>query len=199
MALTIEQIQENITNKDDIRQIINQLADYVQANPGGGSPGGTSILSATVELTDAQIKALEGSPIEIVAAQVGKIIMPSLALLSSNCLSDYTNINANSKIRVLASGGSAYMEAYNQTDGAVTLLLAPTANLGDTKAFQFITPSQTTTAVSNTQTGGFTNLTSEYENRNLLLGFTNSGGGVLTGGNAANTLKVTVYYVVVDL
>lgn len=36
MALTIEQIQDNITNGGDIRQIINQLADYIQANPGGG-------------------------------------------------------------------------------------------------------------------------------------------------------------------
>lgn len=40
MALTIEQIQTNITNKGDVREIINQIADYIQANPGGGSPGG---------------------------------------------------------------------------------------------------------------------------------------------------------------
>lgn len=32
MALTIQQIQANITNKTDQREIINQLADYIEAN-----------------------------------------------------------------------------------------------------------------------------------------------------------------------
>jgi hypothetical protein len=40
MALTIEQIQQNITDKHDAREIINQIADYIQANP-GSSPGGS--------------------------------------------------------------------------------------------------------------------------------------------------------------
>lgn len=37
--MTIQQIQEMITNKGDVREIINQLADYIQANPGGGGGG----------------------------------------------------------------------------------------------------------------------------------------------------------------
>lgn len=44
MALTIEQIQSNITEKRDVREILNQLADYIQANPSGG---GSSVESVT--------------------------------------------------------------------------------------------------------------------------------------------------------
>lgn len=40
MAKTIQQIQAMITNGYDVRQIINEIADYLQANPGGG--GGVS-------------------------------------------------------------------------------------------------------------------------------------------------------------
>lgn len=37
MALTIQQIQNNITSKNDQREIINQIADYLEANLGGSS------------------------------------------------------------------------------------------------------------------------------------------------------------------
>ena len=37
MSLTIQQIQDNITNKTDAREIINQIADYIESNPSGGS------------------------------------------------------------------------------------------------------------------------------------------------------------------
>lgn len=43
MSKTIEQIQEMITNKADAREVINEIADYLQANPGGSS-GGTGTL-----------------------------------------------------------------------------------------------------------------------------------------------------------
>lgn len=56
MALTIQQIQNNITNKQDAREIINQIADYLESNPGGG---GSSYLVYTARLnqlgTDAPV------------------------------------------------------------------------------------------------------------------------------------------------
>lgn len=39
MAKTIEQIQEMITTKYDIREVINEIADYLQANQGGSGGG----------------------------------------------------------------------------------------------------------------------------------------------------------------
>jgi alanine dehydrogenase len=43
MAKTIQQIQDMITAKYDIREVINAIADYLQDNPGGGGVtiGGT--------------------------------------------------------------------------------------------------------------------------------------------------------------
>lgn len=36
MAKTIAQIQSMITNKADAREVINEIADYLESNPGGG-------------------------------------------------------------------------------------------------------------------------------------------------------------------
>lgn len=44
MAKTIQQIQEMITLGYDIRQVINEIADYIQANPGGGSAGNLDLI-----------------------------------------------------------------------------------------------------------------------------------------------------------
>jgi hypothetical protein len=41
MAKTIEQIQTMITNKADAREVINEIADYLQDSGSGGSGGVT--------------------------------------------------------------------------------------------------------------------------------------------------------------
>jgi hypothetical protein len=46
MAKTIEQIQTMITKKYDAREVINEIADYLQENPGGGGSGGGTILQS---------------------------------------------------------------------------------------------------------------------------------------------------------
>jgi hypothetical protein len=53
MAYTIEQIQTFINEKgNDARQLINMVADYLQANPPGeSSPGGSSYLVYTALLS----------------------------------------------------------------------------------------------------------------------------------------------------
>jgi hypothetical protein len=43
MAKTIEQIQTMITNKADAREVINEIADYLQDSGSGGSGGGVTI------------------------------------------------------------------------------------------------------------------------------------------------------------
>lgn len=55
MALTIQQIQDNITNGGDLRQIINQLADYIQANPGGGGGAATSLTLTSPDTTEWEV------------------------------------------------------------------------------------------------------------------------------------------------
>jgi hypothetical protein len=39
MAKTIEQIQQMITDKADAREVINEIADYLEANSGSGGSG----------------------------------------------------------------------------------------------------------------------------------------------------------------
>lgn len=51
--MTIQQIQDRITNKGDLREVINLLADYIQNNPGGGS----SYLVYTANLTQSGTNA----------------------------------------------------------------------------------------------------------------------------------------------
>lgn len=50
MAKTIDQIQTLITEKYDAREIINEIADYLQANPSGGG-GAASYLVYTAILS----------------------------------------------------------------------------------------------------------------------------------------------------
>lgn len=48
MAMTITELQAFIDEKPDVRSIVNEIADYLQANPGGGGGWGTSGTIATL-------------------------------------------------------------------------------------------------------------------------------------------------------
>lgn len=48
MAMTITELQNFIDEKPDVRSIVNEIADYLQANPGGGGGWGTSGTIATL-------------------------------------------------------------------------------------------------------------------------------------------------------
>jgi hypothetical protein len=55
--MTIEQIQAAIDSKaNDPRQLINMIADYLQANPGGGSPGSSYLVyTASISQTSTDV------------------------------------------------------------------------------------------------------------------------------------------------
>jgi hypothetical protein len=55
MAKTIEQIQNMITAKYDIREVINSIADYLQGSGSGGSGGGVILQSPDTTLWQVQI------------------------------------------------------------------------------------------------------------------------------------------------
>lgn len=198
--MTIEQIQEMITNKGDVREIINQLADYIQANP-GGAPGGDQLLqSATVTLTDAQIKALPTTEVEIVAAPgADKMIYPVyfIAIITTAAGGEYTNISADAYINLETDTGhygiitgnhagvlNGVSRSLGTADNVGLVLAGPMQNGYYSSNFGALIPDDTQTIIS-------------LGNKALRLNMVNSGN--LTGGNAANTLKVTVYYTVVDL
>jgi hypothetical protein len=169
--------------------------DADPANPVVSATGGAgSLLSASVTLTDAQIKALPSTAVELVAAPgAGKIInVLSCRVALDNSSGAYTNATDASLVLKL---GSLWISSVMITD---TALLGTTPD-----STNFVLPASTYMTVG-TFNGEILsslqgNTIAGQENVALDIKDDYAGGSDYTGGNAANTLKVTVYYVVVDL
>ena len=161
--------------------------------------GGAGILQqATIELTDAQIKVLPTTPVELVEAQgADKIILPVYANLVADFRNGaYTNI------------GSSFTELFLSYQlGNFALILTT-----DDATGSFFTTLLTTTNIVRI---GFVIQAANYredwgqvisENRltpddaNKALSIeVSSDAGNLTGGHTANTLRVSVAYLVLNL
>jgi hypothetical protein len=145
---------------------------------------------ATVLLTDAQIKALPTTAVEIVAAPgANLLIVPPAALgsagfisLSLDWSSDYTNVNAAAKIRVILGGGHHvdYAEDSFFRWGQDVIYLLETLGGGSVA-------------------GGYgPNNPSNIVNQPVYFDVTNASDGNFTGGDASNTLRVSVSYLILD-
>ena len=133
---------------------------------------GSSYLVAEVTLTDDQIKALPTTPVEIVAAPgAGKYLQLIIASVYANFVSAY-NIDLGAYI--LNDNGNGF--------GSELFTIATAEPLQN---------------IFQVQMDGSSSAPNVIENKNLAV--ISFDGVNLTGGNAANTLKVTVYYVIVDL
>jgi hypothetical protein len=164
---------------------------------GGGLDLGDGILDgsavalrkATVTLTNAQIKALPGTPIELVPAQgAGKAVdfVRAVAWLDVTA-GGYTNVDPEATLKVGIAGiGSSVPDSVPDLLGANS----------DVYALEFAPTVYVTDGVvsSNSYYSRST-----VDNVPIQLFGTNGSLGNLTGGNAANTLKVSVIYMVVDL
>lgn len=141
---------------------------------GGGEEGGSSYLVASVELDNEQIKALPDGNFELIAAPgANKYISVIWASAVLHLEDFYTNVNGDFlEIR----NGSLLM---GTTDGA-----NPFQELAGDWVMVYVPNNNPVYA-------------NDLINTPIELGFTNTGN--LAGGNAANSLKVTVYYTVVDL
>jgi hypothetical protein len=173
-----------------------------------GQTGGASLLyQASVVLTDAQIKALPTTRVEIVPAPgAGKILWPVLGLLLGNFIVDYDGIATECGLGVkLAAAVAGYGFPLSQVEGIdnVAGFLRPNVNLGEQSSIAYLSTQQLVGLVSTKATIDFL---SGYLNAALKCYATNTFDGVdgriitnFTGGDPANTIKVTVYYVVVDV
>lgn len=157
------------------------------------SPDGGSLLSATVTLTDAQIKALPTTPIEVVAAPgAGKIVIPTQAVLYFDFTAQYTNINVAAYLGVLQNGSSGLLSLLNEAIGSgVSTFL----QYGEDAVATLTQPR----ILQSSAIAGHVNPASDMVNTSLRVEAFNDTDGNFTGGNAANTIKVTVYYIVVDV
>lgn len=148
----------------------------------------TAILhQATVELTDAQIKALPTTGVQIVAAPgENKLIRPTyVAMLLNNTAGAYTNASANAALIFDVGTQTAlfFDENYNAAlTGSDSVVLALTP-------LQYVEAAQVI--------GNLEGLLVNMVNGALKIAGINTAGN-WTGGNAANTLRVSVTYYILN-
>jgi hypothetical protein len=161
---------------------------------GLASGGSSTVLSATITLTDAQIKALPTTPFQLVAAPgAGKMILPQSAILILDWTADYASIDAACYMQIQTPDETLVLSfSENTGDGGPNAIFAA----GGDAIGVFGIRQQVVSSFTRMLSGGLAQ--SSFNNQPLQLLIGNNGVN-LTGGNAANTLKVTVYYVVVDL
>lgn len=158
---------------------------------------------ATVTLTDAQIKALPTTPIQILEAQgVNKAILPVLCAFAGNGIggNPYTNINAD-----------AYMALRNESDADVFDLIINDSSIPLTHVEDLLggvgQPDKFAATVTPFAPGFFqgwgviptVHPRSTVENQAYKLALDNMGSGDLTGGDAEATLIISLAYWVFDL
>lgn len=221
------------------RQLIDGVWQYVTASesPGGGLPAGGStgevltkesnadgdagwepgggsqaVLSATVPLTNAQIKALPGTDIQLVAAPgASKMIVPLYAFLTADFAVAYSGIDASSEYPALWVAHARLpiflAEFINDPDSFATPLTSLTDLLTGTNEFGAILWRMLPLAQSYITGGAPSNAfviaggagpgPGDLDNAPLKIGADNSIN--FTGGDAANSMKVTVLYTVLDI
>jgi len=167
------------------------------------------IKSATVTLTDAQIKALPTTPVEVVPAPgVGKITLLQQAFLVVDAQGGAYTIGAPAVefwIGHAANGAYSQTNTYQLADDFYQLLG------DDSGVYAFVmSPYYLSSPGGTAPLNGPTNIIGSFDyiaidesvvNRPLLFGARHSSEGPVdfTGGDPANTLKVTCFYAVVNL
>lgn len=166
--------------------------------------------TAIVPITNAQLKASVSTPITIVAAPGSGVRLKVLGVTYHLAASagGYTNINTTYAWMGLL-GGPSFGAGWPAVDGIANDSTVPTTPLADLTAFLGTGADYTYdvsvpqhAAISN-PTGGVREWvvtsdqqvpTADLDNQPIVFAIDNNGSGNLTGGNAANTLTVVLYY-----
>lgn len=190
MAKTLEQLVAYINSKPDERQLANEIIKFQQANPPGDAM--VTVYSRKTTLTDAQIKALPTTPVQLVAAPgAGKVIKLLGGMFKIDTTNGvYTNDNSYSSTFFVSyeSGGV-------QASNMIFLPEVNTNNIKISSLSQIVLPDGSDPTLFMVEQ---IYEASAIENKALTLQLNNTPGN-LTGGDPANTITVTVFYSMVDL
>lgn len=181
------------------------LAQVLTSNGAALAPSwqdATIIVAPALVLTNAQIKALPTTDIDVIAAPgAGKRI----SLIAMDCVLDasagaYTNIDLDGFLSAYIVDGSSYVDASYLGNDSTLPIADFTSAFGSAQIAHFaLSPYMKAEPVN-----GWGNMpqvhvwTTTPENQPLRLYIDNGGSGDLTGGNAANTLTVRTIYAVLD-
>jgi len=174
---------ETATSISDFKTKLGVKLREANGSEGGGG-GDSLILSATVTFTDAQIKAFPSNYLQVVAAPgAGKYIMPVYATFKlDGTAGAYSNVNANNVFQF--KRGTDYVPYTGEANLIYSWMWEDNSDVWVGFIMAFDT--------------GYEDIGS-LENKNISVGIDNISTGDFTEGNAANTLKVTLYYIEVEL
>jgi hypothetical protein len=160
--------------------------------------GAASLLMASVTLTDAELKALHTTyKVWVAAPGAGKIIVPFAMILRTimSAGRQYTNLDGTYPAIIGATPFASTVGFNGMTLAAgVGTGLLGTSGVNPIKIVTGIGPVPTAATY-----GWNGRIQSEIENQPCYLAMYNHTSGNLTGGNAANSFKATLYYVIMDL
>jgi hypothetical protein len=153
-----------------------------------------NVQSITVTLNNASIKTLPTIPVDLVAAPgAGKILVPISALfVLDTAAGAYTNLGTTTK---------AGWQLYSDSSSELSSILEMVTPLGGTTAFtcQAVIPrAQVGTTGYTGEITSAANPLADRSNKSIQLVDFWTDGGNYTGGNAANTVKITIFYAIVN-
>jgi hypothetical protein len=141
-----------------------------------------SVVQTITTLTNDQIKALPTTPVEVVASPgANKAIVAIRGLARLDWVADYTNVDAGAEIQIDGLGPL--------TDVAGLLALGHSSSA-------FFVPTARSTAVGTFIAAESGWADEDYIDRPFVIAAVNTGD--FTGGNAGNSLKVSILYTVID-
>jgi hypothetical protein len=181
---------------------LSQLKTSVQSvmPTSGGTPSVVTVYQLKTVLTDAQIKALPTTPIDVVPAPgAGKVVLPTFFYIIRKGLA-YDNIDPDGYMYLDTDMGYYGTLIANRSDESLVgldHLLNYDAGLPGSGMFGTLHNGKFS-ARYNTLIPTETFVLECFENKAIRLSIS-SGIGDLTGGDSANSMEVTVFYSIVDV